>query len=154
MALNYFDISGLAKRYLSERGSGWVHTMIAIEDVMISELSITEIASIFARKVRESRVTSEQAARLFTIFQQHRNTYQIVPLTLEIVEAAAVLLRAAPPNLFLRALDAIHIVRAQQVFAEAQRYGFSTGEFITADRNLLAAAAWAGFAVLYPEDFP
>lgn len=154
MALHYFDTSGLAKRYLSERGSELVRTVIATEDIIISDLTSVEIASVFARNVREAKLTPGQADRLFAAFDRHKGNYQSVPLTLSILEESTTLLLSAPPTIALRTLDALHVASAQRAFAEARRYGFQTGNFITADRNLLAAAAWAGFAVLNPEDFP
>ena len=152
--VHYIDTSALAKRYVPERGSGWIAALLRNDAAAISGLSDAEMASLLARRVRESVIPSAQANTIYQAYLRDREQYRTVELTPDIARSAADLLLSTPLTITLRTLDAIHVVSAQRAFAEAQRYGFPTGNFITADRNLLAAAAWAGFTVVNPEDFP
>lgn len=155
--LHYLDSSALVKRYVPERGSAWIAELIRDESVTISDLSDAEIASALARRVRESVIPRGTAITLFQAYlrdKEEKADYETVELTSGIAQAAADLLLTAPTTISLRTLDALHLASARRAFVEARRHGIPTGNFITADRGLLAAATWAGLPVLNPEDYP
>ncbi len=151
MALHYFDTSALAKGYLLEKGSRWVHMLMRTEAVGLSQLVVPEMASVLARRVRGGELSSIQGGSVFAQFLEDAKTYIVLQVSQSITEQAAHLLLSAA-TLPLRALDAIHLATAQACFRQASRQGESTGALVAADRRLLDAARWAGLPVLNPED--
>jgi predicted nucleic acid-binding protein len=72
---NFFvDSSAIAKRYLIEIGSTWVISWIepATRNVIIiSELALTEVQSLLARRVREGTLSTTAANALRNDFLIH-----------------------------------------------------------------------------------
>jgi len=54
MPAYYFDSSGIAKRYATEIGSGWVRSIVAEAEntVIIAEIGTIEVATAFAKMQR------------------------------------------------------------------------------------------------------
>jgi predicted nucleic acid-binding protein len=154
MALAYLDTSALAKRYLPEVGSAWVARLCRQEPVATSLITIPELASALARRVREGALSAQQRDVLFRAFVRDARSLTVVESSQAVAQQAAALLLTAPPPMRLRTLDALHVASARLAFARARRRGVATGSFITADRALLDAASWAGLPTLNPEDYP
>jgi predicted nucleic acid-binding protein len=144
----FVDTSALAKRYLSEPGAVWMQTQIeGIPEniVVISELGIVEMFSLLVRREKSFDLSPTAAARLRQAFLVHvRNDYLVIAIDASVlVEAREIILRHR-----LKALDAIQLVcgqRARQQMGDAIT-------FVTADRELLTAAAAEGFATDNPND--
>ncbi len=154
MALHYADTSAVVKYYLPETGSGWVATLFASEPIAISLLTLVEIASALGRRTRDGDLTPEQRDRVWGLFLRDLPRYVVLGMPQRVAyEAAALLLTSSPP-VRVRALDAIHLATAQWSLARARRRGVATGNFVTADRTLAEAAAWAGLPAVNPEDYP
>jgi predicted nucleic acid-binding protein len=137
----YLDASALVKVYLSEAGS--VELERALEgrdDLITSELAITETVAAWARRRRDEQLSSTQMASLSqSIFADvESGTFDLVDLSPNTHRAAERLLFTASTER-LRAADALHLAQA---FAAAARV------IVTFDRRLSRAAESAGlFAI-------
>ena len=138
----YCDTSALLKLYLSEPGSDELNRIVeGREDLLVSDLAVTEVASALSRRLRQGAATPEAARRV-----QHAiigcldgGVYQRVELTRDVHRRAEhYLLRLAETP--LRAADALHLALATLARAA------SMASF---DVRLRAAARAVGLAV-YP----
>ena len=154
MPLTYFDSSALVKRYVPEVGSAWVAHLCQQEPVAISLITIPEIASALARRMREGALTAQQGDALFRTFLRDAISFTLIDLDQAIAQQAAAFLLTAPLRVRLRTLDALHVSSAQWTFARARRRGVATGSLVTADRALFDGATWVGLPALNPEDYP
>lgn len=137
----YFDTSALAKWYLNEELSDEVERYIQEHGpVAISDLTAVEMRSLLSRRRREREIDIKTETRAFAVFEEDvRRGFLIrnpLPATLA---AGAVNLIASFPDLPLRALDAMHLVAAQEIGA---------GVLATSDRVMAEAAEALGLTVV------
>lgn len=150
MSHYYLDASALVKRYVDEPGSDWLRATIALAQPPLSftsRMTIVEVISAFARRVRDGSLTYEEFATARDAFQGDcLNEYQIMPPTMTVIDLTCTLLEQHP----LRAYDAVHLATAlgAQQFLVAQSYPSLT--FLSADDRLNHAAAAEGLAVDNP----
>jgi predicted nucleic acid-binding protein len=150
VSIYYLDASALVKRYVHEAGSVWLRSLFSspqAELLFTSRMTIVEVISAFARRVREDALTSAEFSAAENAFRGDcSHDYQIMPPSLEIVDLACSLLRCHP----LRAYDATHLASAlsAQKFLTAE--GRSPLIFLSADDRLTAAASAEGLAVDNP----
>ena len=138
----YCDTSALLKLYLPEPGSDAFNDLIeGRDDVLVSDLAVTEIVSALARRAREGSLVRETARRLqlALVGRLDDGVYQRVELTREVHRRAEHLLMSQS-GISLRAADALHLALA------ASSRAASLASF---DARLAAAARAAGLAV-YP----
>lgn len=136
----YLDASGLVKRYVDETGSKWLRTLVNAEPrplLFTSRLTIVEVTSAFARRVREGTFPLSDFTTVRDAFRADcLNDYQIMAPDLAVVDLACQFLERHP----LRAYDAIHLATA----ISAQRFLVSKGyfslTFVSADQSLNEAA--------------
>lgn len=128
----YIDTSVLAAFYCPETLSQVAQRELAkVADRVISPLVELEFCSAVAMKVRTKELASDEAQRVFDLFQKHLDAgeYRVVPIeNSEFVAARNWIKRLSTP---LRALDAIHLATA---FANAL-------VLLTADRGLAKIAS-------------
>lgn len=154
MSRYYLDASALVKRYVNEAGSDWLRATIApsrSQLLFTSRMTIVEVISAFARRVRDGSLTIEEFASARDLFRGDcLDEYQIMPPTIAVVDSASILLERHP----LRAYDAIHMATAlgAQQFLADQNYPALT--FLSADDRLNQAAAAEGLAVDNPNAHP
>jgi len=150
----YLDASALVKRYVDEVGSDWLHATIAPAQpslLFASRMTIVEVISAFARRVREGSLSPEELATVRDAFRGDcLNEYQIMPPTMTVIDLACALLEQHP----LRAYDATHLATAlgAQQFLAAQGYPPLT--FLSADDRLNKVATAEGLAVDNPNHHP
>jgi len=144
----------LVKHVLKEIGSGWVSALLAAETAIVSEPTITEAASALARRARNGEMTHAAQEAIYQRLLGALDSCVVVQVSRAVIDRAAVLLlaMAAPPR--LRTLDALHRASAQLAFATAIGRGRDRGYFVTADRALITAAAWAGLTTMNPDEHP
>ena len=152
MPLHYLDTSALAKRYLPEAGTDWVNALFSSEPLAISHLAMVELASALARRTREGDLTAETRDAIFRAFAADIDQLVVLELGPEVVQQATTMLLEAPRTVRLLSLDALHVATARVAFARARRRGVAAGAFVTADKDLAAAAEWAGLKLLTPEN--
>jgi predicted nucleic acid-binding protein len=154
VSIYYLDASALVKRYVDEVGSDWLRAIVAAAVpplLFTSRMTIVEVISAFARRVREGALTSDEFVAARDAFREDcLNEYQIMPPTMAIIDQAGVLLERHP----LRAYDAVHLATAlgAQEFLVVQ--GHPPLTFLSADDSLNAAATAAGLSVDNPNHHP
>lgn len=146
MSAFFADTSALVKRYVAEIGSSWVRSWISPRSgntIAISEIAIVELVSALARRQREGSLPPATFINQRNNFLLHaEREYLVVVLHRPLLTEASRLVSTFP----LRALDAIQLACALEYTSALG----STPVFISADRNLLVAAAAAGL----PTDDP
>ncbi|MEO7974824.1 MAG: type II toxin-antitoxin system VapC family toxin, partial [Thermoanaerobaculia bacterium] len=129
----YCDASALAKLFWPETDSDALNRLlVGREDVLVSDLCLTEVASALARRVREGAVEAAVAIRV------HRELLAVAagPAVRRVEQVPAThreaerLLLASRRNA-LRAVDALHLVMAR---------GAGAGTVLTFDRIMARAA--------------
>ena len=152
MPIYYADSSALAKRYLPERGSSWVTTLLRSEVISVSALAIPEVASALGRRKNEGSITASDASEIHRTFLRHLLSYRVYDLTQQILYAATEVLLGSRSTT-LRTLDALHLATALESVILS---GLAKEELVlvTADHHLIDAAAAAGVRVENPEDHP
>jgi len=138
----YCDTSALLKLFLPEPGSDAFNEIVeGRDDVLVSDLAVTEIVSALARRLRQGSLTRETAGRVqhAIVGRLDGGVYRRVDMTREVhrrAEHFLVNLLETP----LRAADALHLALATTSRAA------SLASF---DARLAAGARAAGLAV-YP----
>ncbi len=130
----YLDSAYIAKFYVNEPDAVKVRSLIhRAHYVCTSSWALLEVTCVFNRHTREGFLTSAQGSKLIDVFRSHveSDLWNFVSITDALLKRAAALVRKLPPNVPLRAGDAIHIATAIDV---------GEREIWTNDRHLLAAA--------------
>ena len=150
MSIYYLDASALVKRYVHEAGSVWLRSLISspqAELMFTSRMSIVEVFSAFARRLREGALMTADFPAAENAFRSDcLRDYQIMPPTVAVVDLACSLLRRHP----LRAYDATHLASALSAQKFLMTEGLSPLVFLSADDRLTAAASAEGLAVDNP----
>ena len=151
MAAYFFDSSALAKRYHPEVGTSKVDQIVqeATSQIRISRLTVVELASVLAIKVRTQVIGREDAGLLLRQFRE-----DIVCEKLEVFsigdpefELAETLISRHAFERQLRTLDALQIA-----VAIGLRDQNLVDCFVSADKVLCKVATEEGFLVLNPEN--
>ena len=132
----------MLKLYLPEPGSDEFNEIVeGRDDILVSDLAVTEIVSATARRVRQGSLPREAARRLqhAILGRLDEGVYHRVELTRDVHRRAEHLLLTLEDTP-LRAADALHLALAATARAA------SLASF---DARLVAAARAAGLAV-YP----
>jgi predicted nucleic acid-binding protein len=150
MASCFFDTSALAKLYHQEAGSDFM-VRIGSErgsQHWISRLSVAEMESVLAGRVRSATMTLGDAAFARRCMAADLNQHRLLvaPVDLRHFSKASVLLQTYGVSDGLRTLDAIQMAVALEL-AQTQRLGV----FVAADKRLCRVAALAGLATINPE---
>lgn len=150
MSAYFVDTSTLVKRYVNESGSAWVVSWIAVEVgnvIVISELTIVEVFSVLARRVREGSLMPAAAHVLQSNFLLHvEKEYVVIALDSALLLHARELVTQYP----LRTLDSIQLAsvhRATSLF-DTQLV------VVSADSNLLVVTTAEGYTVDNPNLHP
>jgi predicted nucleic acid-binding protein len=133
----YLDSSALAKLYVPEPGSEPLDRFLrGRRDLMISELSVTEVISAVARRKREGALGAEQATRIrdAVLSDAASGSFRLLDLNPAVHREAERMLLTTE-SVPLRTLDALHIALA--VSGGARRV-------VTFDSRLAEAAALHG----------
>lgn len=139
----YCDTSALLKLYVPEPDSDRFNAIVVgRDDVLVSDLAVTEIVSALARRLRQGAIARKAVDRVQQAILERldEGAYHRVELTREVhrrAEHLLVNLTAVP----LRAADALHLALAASARAA------SLASF---DLRLLAAARAVGLAVHPP----
>ena len=132
--MSYFDSSYIAKFYLDEPESEAVREVAeALGQVQCSSIGQVEVAAVFHRKRREGAFGASAYREVTAQFADDcaLGLWTWLPVTGALLEkTAAAFTRLASP-VFLRAVDALHLVSARE-------HGLR--EVYTNDRHMLSAA--------------
>jgi predicted nucleic acid-binding protein len=139
VAYAYFDTSALVKRYVDEPGSLGVRRLLRTRRVTSSVLLRIEVLSALRRRRDDGTLGARTLARLLRQVEADDLSWQLVPVSDEIVAAA----RNRVIEHSLRTLDAIHLVSAEALYRERLRI-----PFVTADVRQASAARAVGLDVV------
>jgi predicted nucleic acid-binding protein len=149
----FVDSSALAKRYTHEIGTVWVRSWTkssAGNLIIIGELALVEVFSVFARRAYDGDLTPNSAERFRRIFSAHiRDEYSVIGINGALLASAQTLV-THHIGLGLRALDAIQLACALRAQITLQQ----PVTFVSADVKLLNAAVAEGFKVDNPNQHP
>lgn len=135
----YLDASALVKLFVPEPESEALNqALVGAEDVILSDLALTEMASALGRRTREGRMTPVESRRLYREAETLAASCRRVELTPPIHRRAERLLLSSP-DIPLRALDALHVVTALDAGAAT---------LVTYDPRLRAAGVSQGLFVV------
>lgn len=147
MALIFTDTSAVVKRYVQEVGSVWVSGLFtAVPANSIAVVSITSVGVVAAitRRVRSGTITQADAASSCALFLADLNTdYRVVPTTDALLRQAIQLAQLYS----LRGYDAVQLAAANEVSRLRVTTGATPLVFVSADKELNAAARNEGLAV-------
>lgn len=150
MASYFLDSSALAKLYHPEVGTQAMDEIAEAEGnkLCISRLTVVELPSVFAIKVRTQFINREDAHALLRQFREDILTKKLAVFAIREQEFALAerLVEQYAFDLRLRTLDAVQIAVALRLRALAL-----IDRFVAADKVLCEVAAPEGFSVLNPE---
>ena len=134
----YLDTSYIAKFYFNEPESPRVRELVRTADIVHSSLwALAEFHGVIHRRLREGSIYPSDAHELSSHFYQHmqEGLWKLIPAHEALLRRTSALIVSAPPELFIRTADAVHLVTAHE-----------TGErdVWTNDRHMLASAAYFG----------
>jgi predicted nucleic acid-binding protein len=134
----YLDSAYVAKFYVNEPDSTRVRNLIQNGNSFVtSAWALCEVQSVFHRHLREGYISKTECQEFARIFLEHvaEGLWELLPVTKPLLQLAGSLSLAAPPDIFLRAGDALHLATAREA---------GSGEIWTNDRRMLAAAPYFG----------
>lgn len=149
MAAYLLDSSALAKLYHDEPGSRTLERLCSAPDVRlyISRLTVVELASVMALKVRTRAISADQAEVLRERFDGDMadEDFFVIAMASEHYGAAVQFLRRFAVSHGLRTLDALQLAVAAEMYESG-----AIDEFVTADAVLCRAGTDLGIPVLNP----
>src|SRR6266576_6750200 len=150
MAGYFLDTGALGKNYHPETGTAVVDQLLKQPGArhFISRLSLVEIQSVFAGKVRSGSI-SEADFRLLRrrfLTDVTRRQFHVVRMTGLHFQEAERLIRKHGASHRLRTLEALQLAVALEMRGRGM-----LDEFVCADRGLNAVAAAEGLSVINPE---
>jgi hypothetical protein len=147
------DSSALVKRYFVETGTLWVQEWCTdpSRTVAIAEVGLVEIAAAFAGKLRGAYITPAQYDSARTDLAADADTgYVLVTVNRAVVDEAIELTAKHR----LRGYDAVHLACALALKRALSAHELPSLAFVSADEDLLKAAAGEGLAVDDPNRHP
>ena len=142
----FFDTSAVVKRYADERGTQTVDQLIETPEntIIITSLSVIEIASAFRRKYNRGDITKEKRDNLLvSFFEEATERFTVIPVDERIFESAFALVL----NDDLRTLDSLQLAAAVSLPTPNPDI-----TFVCADKELVDVAAQHGLATNNPRD--
>lgn len=140
----FFDTSALVKRYADEQGTKSVDQLIETADcpIVISSLSVIEIASAFRRKYNRGEISEQKRDGLLaSFFEEATERFTIVPIDESSFEDAFDLVLEDD----LRTLDSAQLAAALELPPSNPEI-----TFVCADEKLVAVASRHGLSTTNP----
>jgi len=152
-ATSYLDSSALVKRYLVEIGTPWMQRLCddSAQTVTVAEIGLVEVAAAFAGKLRGACITpADYTGARIDLIADARDEYVLVTVNRAVVDEAIEL----TARYRLRGYDAVHLACALILNRALVAYHLSPLIFISADDDLLKAAAAEGLPTDNPNLHP
>lgn len=110
----FFDTSVLIKLYHEENGTAFLDQLLIEQQpiIVISDLSIIEMISALARKVRTQDITPETFEQVVNTFEKDVPAFERLTLDQAVQNRAIALLKKHSLEQGLRALDALQLASA------------------------------------------
>jgi len=138
----YFDTSALIKRYVSEKGSARVVSLLRRHDLLSSAITPVEVMSALCRRKRNGELSDEDFAVTLSRVQGERTRWELVELGRTVLSRAEEIVQGIVP---VRALDAIHVAS----LVTFQAASGTRIPFVTGDDRQREAAAYIGLDVVW-----
>jgi predicted nucleic acid-binding protein len=122
----YFDTSALVKRYVRERGSAQVGSLLRRHDLLSSAITPIEVLSAIWRRKRNGEVSEENFSATLSRVQSDRIRWELVEVGATVLGRAEEIVQGTVP---MGALDAIHVASLMTFQSAAGiRVPFITGD--------------------------
>jgi predicted nucleic acid-binding protein len=122
----YFDTSALVKRYIRERGSAQVLSLLGRHDLLSSAITLIEVLSALSRKRCDGDLSEENFSAVLSRIESERARWELVEVAEPVLDQAQEIVKGA---VSMRTLDAIHIASCLTFEAAAgMRIPFITGD--------------------------
>lgn len=145
-----FDSSAIAKHYCAETGTDQVDAILSEAGnlCLISRLTVVELHSVFATKVRRQEIAEADFSLLRKRFlaDGKQRVFRVAAMSAAVYSEAVRLLRTHALGESLRTLDALQLAVAMELKQRGR-----LDHFVTADKSLASVATKAGIAVMNPE---
>ena len=106
MTFAYFDTSALVKRYVRERGSAQVVSLLRRHDLLSSAITPVEVLSAVWRRKRAGDLSEENFSATLSRVQSERIRWELVEVCGTVLSRAEEIVQGTVP---MRTLDAIHV---------------------------------------------
>ena len=147
----YLDASAVVKRYSPETGTVWVRALTdptAGHTIMLGDIPLAEVAAAITAKHRApGGITVEERENVVALFLSHCITdCELIAVNRSIIDRAVNLTL----NHTLRGYDAVQLATTLVADAALTAADLAPLIFVTADADLVAAAAAEGLATENP----
>ena len=153
MAVYFLDSSALVKRYIDEAGSKWILGLfdsMPEDEIFLAAITGVEIIAAIARRAPSGSIDRVDARLICKQFRNDWQTdYQIVEMTEDIIDSGMLLAETQG----LRGYDAVQLAAGCAVNRLCIASGLLPVVFISADKELNAAAAREGLSVEDPNSY-
>lgn len=147
MSVYFFDSSAIVKRYVKERGTGWVidTTNPATGDrIYVARITGAEVISAITRRSRGRGISqADMAAAIADFRNDFTYEYRVLEITPELITRAMALAESHA----LRGYDAVQLAAALEVNDRSLILLIPALTFVSADKALNAAARVEGLTV-------
>lgn len=154
MAAFFLDSSGLVKRFVSEKGSGFVINLVKISNknsIYLARVTSVEVVSAITRRKNIGSLTVIKANKAIARFERAlQNRFAFIEIGERLTYKAIDLAKKHG----LRGYDAVQLAAALEVNAKRLAIGASAVTFISADNNLNNAATVEGLLIDNPNNYP
>ena len=134
----YLDTPYIVKFYFNEPESPRVRELVRTADTIHSSVwALAEFHGVIHRRLREGSLSPIDARALSSRFYEHvqEGLWKLIPISEALLRRTSALVLSAPPGLFIRTADAVHLTTAQEA---------GERDLWTSDRHMLASAAYFG----------
>lgn len=142
MTFAYFDTSALIKRYVSEKGSARVVSLLRRHDLLSSAITPVEVMSALCRRKRNGELSDEDFAVTLSRVQGERTRWELVELGPTVLSRAEEIVQGIVP---MRSSEAIHVAS----LVTFQAASGTRIPFVTGDDRQREAAAYIGLDVVW-----
>ena len=142
MTFAYFDTSALIKRYVRERGSTRVVSLMRRHELLSSAITPVEVMSALSRRRRDRELSEEDFAATASRVQSERIRWELVEVGETVLNRAEEIVQGTVP---MRALDAVHVA-SLMAFQAASSIQIP---FVTGDGCQRDAANYLGLDVIW-----
>jgi len=152
--LNVWDTSALVKLYVTERGSAHARATAGADDIVISAITIVEVAAALRRRTLTGDIDPTARDAIYRRLLADTGGFTVIEVTPAVRMEAARLLLAEPLIAGrLRGFDAVQLATANLWFQALRPITLDPGAFVVADGALGTAAAALGLPVENPEEY-
>lgn len=136
-----------------EQGSAWIIDLCAPgrHQLFVAEIALAEVAAALSARARVQVgfTTAERDRALSSFLADCHQQYRLIAITRSVIDLAVELTQRNR----LRGYDAVQLASALRINAALLARQVPPLTFVTADRDLIAAAAAEGLAAENPNDY-